>query len=415
MDALYDKLQLSIQHLSKIEKVLDSNKDYKTEKINFKADLEDDLLEFFYSKNSMNNQMALADVVEYIFFARAYHLAITQKSFNSLYKVLLRACNLYFLQDSIISNNYTIRKKFISELKKIKGFNISKQEINDILSFKDSLAPEVNKYTGKKEEDRKRIYDKLDGLMPKILGMPNELIAFLHIIRKKMGYVIPLLLTQKILKGKVDKTELYKEYIESYEDLLLNNIEEIVKILNTHSIDYKKLMELEKQGKNRKSLLSVLEKKIDKKNIEWLSPPDYLLITSHKEIFGIEVGGAKQRQENDFSGKTRIPILTIFSDVACSYRCPICKKWILFSDFVIENGMKQKYVNETKIFFDEIEKNDRDYSKGVCYIKIDKYNKNKRHYHYNCAKKYFTLKDDKIFYYFPFVGGLESIENNLIN
>jgi len=68
-----------------------------------------------------------------------------------------------------------------------------------------------------------------------------------------------------------------------------------------------------------------------------LVPPDYLIITKNKHIYGVEVGIKKEIQSGGFSLKTNIPTATIDTiNSRCSDRCPICKKWILFCDKVID-------------------------------------------------------------------------------
>ncbi len=410
MKNLYNKLQTSVKHLEKIELVLNSDKMYLRELKKFNVIIPD-LYDYIYSENVFQNQMHLADIIEYIFMGRAYYLAIDNKSFDKLYQILVRACNLFFLQDSLISNNFKYRKKLIDELTKLRNVVITKEERDYILGFNDSLAPQVNKYTKKKEEERADIYKKIDGLMPKILGMPKELVTYVHLIRRNLGYVIPLLLSQRLLKGKTDVDELKKEYKKSFKEILKQPIGKILELTEEYQIDYDTLISLEKKGKNRKTLIYSLERKNIRNNVEWNAPPDFLIVTKNKKVYGIEVGSAKQRQENQFVATTGIPILTIFSDVDCSYRCPKCKKWILFSDFAIKNGMKQKFRDKNLICFSELDTTDKDYSQGVCYVSIPRFHNGNRHYHYKCAKDQIDIDVNKeVFYYFPFVAGLECLE-----
>jgi hypothetical protein len=66
-------------------------------------------------------------------------------------------------------------------------------------------------------------------------------------------------------------------------------------------------------------------------------PPDFLVITKTKNIYGIEVGIKKEIQSGSFSLKTNIPTATIDTiNSRVSDRCPICLKWIPFCDFVID-------------------------------------------------------------------------------
>jgi hypothetical protein len=66
-------------------------------------------------------------------------------------------------------------------------------------------------------------------------------------------------------------------------------------------------------------------------------PPDYLIITSNKHIYGVEVGIKKEIQSGSFSIRTNIPTATIDTiNSRTSDRCPICKRWIGMCPFVIE-------------------------------------------------------------------------------
>ena len=67
-------------------------------------------------------------------------------------------------------------------------------------------------------------------------------------------------------------------------------------------------------------------------------PPDFLIISKNKDIYGIEVGIKKEIQSGSFSLQTNIPTATIDTiNSRVSDRCPICKKWITFCDKIIED------------------------------------------------------------------------------
>ncbi len=73
-------------------------------------------------------------------------------------------------------------------------------------------------------------------------------------------------------------------------------------------------------------------------------PPDFLIITHDKRLYGIEVGTKKEIQSGSFSLKTAIPTATIDTiNSRNSDRCPKCHKWIQFCPYVIE-----KYSNFTE-------------------------------------------------------------------
>jgi hypothetical protein len=73
-------------------------------------------------------------------------------------------------------------------------------------------------------------------------------------------------------------------------------------------------------------------------NNDHIVPPDFLIITKDRRIYGVEVGTKKEIQSGSFSIRTAIPTATIDTiNSRSSDRCPICHKWILFCPFIINN------------------------------------------------------------------------------
>lgn len=65
-------------------------------------------------------------------------------------------------------------------------------------------------------------------------------------------------------------------------------------------------------------------------------PPDFLLIRSNKEIYGIEVGYEKEGQSREFSIRTSIPTFAVDLKNNMHNRCPKCGENILYCNPVIE-------------------------------------------------------------------------------
>lgn len=79
---------------------------------------------------------------------------------------------------------------------------------------------------------------------------------------------------------------------------------------------------------------------------EPIAPPDFLIIKPNKDIFGIEVGYAKEGQSREFSLRTSIPTMGVDLKNNMHNRCPKCGEMILYcepmiSDFV-EKTIDQK-------------------------------------------------------------------------
>jgi len=127
----------------------------------------------------------------------------------------------------------------------------------------------------KEESDAPEYLNRyFDSLLPKTAGgLWHELLVYVFLIRNNLGHITPLLLSQRLMSM---------------------------------------------QGA--------------------IIPPDFLVITHDKSIYGIEVGRKKEIQSGRFSLQTNIPTATIDTENSrVSDRCPICKRWIPFCDFVINN------------------------------------------------------------------------------
>jgi hypothetical protein len=67
-----------------------------------------------------------------------------------------------------------------------------------------------------------------------------------------------------------------------------------------------------------------------------IAPPDFLIIKPNKDIFGIEVGYAKEGQSREFTLRTSIPTMAVDLKNNMHNRCPKCGEFILYCDRVIE-------------------------------------------------------------------------------
>ena len=80
-----------------------------------------------------------------------------------------------------------------------------------------------------------------------------------------------------------------------------------------------------------------------------IAPPDFLLAKSNKEIYGIEVGYAKEVQSREFSIRTSIPTFAVDLENNMHNRCPKCGEIILYCDHVIDaysNGTLNEHLDE---------------------------------------------------------------------
>ena len=132
-------------------------------------------------------------------------------------------------------------------------------------------------------------------------------------------------------------------------------------------------------------------------NKGYIVPPDFLLLRSKGEIFGIEVGRGKEQQIGSFSTVTSIPVFTTgigSFDQPQPYRCGKCLRWIIYCDEVIRLCSENKepdseYIDCSKCSF----YNSIDEALTKCpYIiyhgrALDYYGKMQSlRYHYGCVK-----------------------------
>lgn len=161
-------------------------------------------------------------------------------------------------------------------------------------------------------------------------------------------------------------------------------------------------------------------------------PPDFLLAKSNKEIYGIEVGYAKEKQIREFSIRTSIPTFAVDLENNMHNRCPKCGEMILYCDPVIEaysNGVLDEELdsNSKRFLCNECS----DFNNGNCRFsnyygkwKGTEFNGNEseqksRHYHSSCVKDdsydyrnsevQIINKENEFFAQIPKIQGLENI------
>ena len=163
-----------------------------------------------------------------------------------------------------------------------------------------------------------------------------------------------------------------------------------------------------------------------------IAPPDFLIAKGNKEIYGIEVGYAKEGQSREFSIRTSIPTFAVDLKNNMHNRCPKCGENILYCDPIIE-----KYSNGT--LTDSLDENGKYrchncelFNEGSCifsnyYGRVtgNSFNGSEleatkdRHYHTNCIKEenYTFYRQEKSIFedfenlFFAQIPEIEGIEN----
>ncbi len=132
-----------------------------------------------------------------------------------------------------------------------------------------------------------------------------------------------------------------------------------------------------------------------------IAPPDFLILKSNKEIYGIEVGYDKELQSREFSIRTSIPTFAVDLRNHMHNRCPKCGQNILYCDMVIDkyingtledelterNGQKRIFCNECRMFDNGNCKFSNYYGRvdGVNFNGQPLQSMNDRHYHAKCV------------------------------
>jgi len=378
MNEFFEKTEQSIKHLQALHDFFNNPANYvipdeQTDLDIYQSNLaelvnsfsEINAFEQLYNKD--DRQLILADLFEYFLLGRAfYSMGNTRSTFEKkehFTKGILHFVNLLMCFESITVNGQR-RNRLLDYL----ITQVPSIEAEDNYEDLRNYAAEVG-LPGSVEG--KIIGKYFDKLMPKTAGgLWHELLVYIFVIRNDLGYILPLLLHQKI-------------YSKS----------------------------------------------------DHLVPPDFLIITKDKRIYGIEVGRKKEIQSGSFSLKTAIPTASIDTENSRnSDRCPICKKWINFCPFIIANysnfnhdidRTEVKCLTSCNIFTrDQILNGDCKYSKysrGRAATRAHTHHDftDGKHYHYHCVLENVTpAKRNEIIAaedttaiktHYPYYSGLEEL------
>lgn len=378
----YDNLIKSVEHLRALDEVFskksnfgDKN-DWKIYKENHdalsKTISSSDIELFNQLYNEKGRQMILADVLEYIFLGRGYY-ALTSRSSKTKKRKM---------------------KKFVEMILRF---------VNVLMCYEVMTV------------DVKLRKTFLKGLQQKIPDVKKErLFSSLISFKRKVG--LPL-------KGDADKK--LKKLNKYFDGLLPKTAgglwhELLVFIfLLRHDLGHIVPLLLNQR------LLS---------GSDALVPPDFLIITRDKNIYGIEVGTKKEIQSGSFSLSTNIPTATIDTiNSRSSDRCPICKRWIPFCELVIRDFSdldKEIPLNPKITCLEDCDiYTPKQISEGKCpYTKYSRTKAQRReythikyadglHYHYHCVLKALPEKKRQLIIkamdttalktHFPYYSGLE--------
>jgi len=371
MDILLKALKASVEHLETLDKVFGTfnypEKDEylrnrgKIRQLNtaFTENLTDEL---YYGDDG--RQMILNDIIEYLFGARGYFYMWQPKDIEKkkvFVRIVLHFINQLMILESI-SVNHPLRNQVLDELKKCIGSKFFRN-LDSQLAF-DALK----QFTGDVHFDT------------------------------ATSNVVPTKIVGKM--GLEDSDQALRRF-DGYSDSLLPKL--------PHGLWRELIVYVQLLRINAGVILPMLLNQRIISKTHALKPTDFIVIKENGELVAVEVGAGKEGQVSEFSTRLHCQIVSA-TNTNIPPRCPICGKWILFCDKVIDDYSD---LDDPLLYiYDDIRcAHDCDiyYYKevlsGKCpYVKyrgiISKRNKPKQkinyktlyHYHYSCILK---TKDSK--------------------
>jgi hypothetical protein len=362
MKSLFEKLNLLSTHLTVLDKTFRKKSNYSTENdykiykenVNeFERLVKNDKLKYnimkvddsdegekihysfaeeIYSQN--DRQMKLADALEYLLFSRGVYYLFQSNRFQKERVSKFIELNLRFVNMLMIYETLTVDQKLRKALlSKLKPYIKNERGFSRLSKWKDVVGFPVTDKRYKKNAPN--LY--FDSLLPKTAGgLWHEILVYCFILKYDIGYIFPMLLTQKpiSLRNKLSPPDLI--------------------VLHHKTLRY----------------------------------------------YGIEIGNLKERQSGGFMAPSGIPVIPIDTrNARMSDRCPSCGKWIGICTKVIMEFSETEVdisrpANEIRCLTDCELFSLRDKIDGKCpYMKFKHKKQNRwnykfadnKHHHYKCC------------------------------
>ena len=202
MDKLIENMEKTIKHLGTLQSVFaeeenyDDARDFLIYKKSHEA-LNDALVRLKLPSTiygQTNRQLILADLIEYFFFGRGYYSIKDDETRGLFIKSVL-----YFVNVLMSFETITVSKKLRDKYLDVLQAAIT--EVGEEPSFVElrSFERKVG-LPSKITEAPHKLDEYFDSLLPKTAGgLWHEMLTFIFMLRNDLGYVIPLLLSQRFL------------------------------------------------------------------------------------------------------------------------------------------------------------------------------------------------------------------------
>jgi len=300
-------------------------------------------------------QMMLGDILLYILTGRGYWVAVEDsEGFQQFIRILMYTANLLLIQETLLSARPKERRRFLKRFQsaRLAHFFASDDErtaYSDLIAFGSRITV----------KEPRRLYKVMDSLLPRTPGLAIELIVYIQLLVKRLGYSVPLLVLQRLFRGQ--------ETLAPPDYLLLRPNGNVLGIEVGSGIGQ----------------FSLTPGKVD--------------------------------QVNWFTQDTSIPVVT--ATVPHLYRCATCDGWITFCDSVIERTARADIPGESMSALECPYFGSTPCNHTVYYGRLEPGGKPLRHHYYhltgNRYVKNVLRKDEskraKLLHYFPFIKGRERL------
>lgn len=357
MRELTERLKISATHLSLVDQfaaeVLDEYAEMRSRLTAVPGYVR--LVEKLYH-GQKNRQMILGDILLYMLTGRGFWTAVeTRNGFKEFVSMLMYIANLLLIQETLLSARPKERRRFLRRLRaaKLEEFFASKDErhrYSELMSFDKRISV---------RGETRPLYKAMDSVLPRTPGLVYELLVYVHLLVRRLGYSVPLLILQRLFRGHDSLAP--PDYLLLRPDGNIFGIE----------------------------------------------------VGSGMGQFSLTAG--KIEQVNRFSQDTSIPVLTV--TVPDVYRCAACEGWITFCDTVIERTAEGEASLEKMSALECPRYGETPCEHTIYYGGIEPHGKRLR-YHYRCAIGYSYVRSalrtedhrrQRLLHYFPHVKGLERL------
>lgn len=149
----------------------------------------------FENGNRFHRGMILSDLLTYTVFGRGYYILTASEDHRKAFaEIVMRISNKLLIQENI-STDPKLRKGLINALlsQNLQNFfenDEQKEKLKQLRGYNDHII------WGR---EGKKFYKVMDSLLPKSRGLTIEFLIYLYLINRRFGFVIPLLLHQRLI------------------------------------------------------------------------------------------------------------------------------------------------------------------------------------------------------------------------